>query len=543
MLGGHRDLFTNQTRSSFPMNATTRDPRPRRHGSGMRPAGHLSLKQLAVALALSTAVVTTLGAAPAWAFDTSQSGTAVTTQQARPASFADLAKRLKPAVVYVEAIHKLSENAKAESEFGFPPFANNPQLRQFFRRFFGPDANGTFKWRTPPKSGARIAAGSGFFIDASGYIVTNNHVIDDADKIIVRTNDGKRYVAKLVGRDTKTDLALLKISDNHDFPYVSWGNSDDTHVGDWILAIGNPFGLGGTVTAGIVSARGRDIRSGPYDDFLQIDAPINAGNSGGPLFDMNGQVVGINTAIYTPNGGNVGIGFAIPSKIAKTVIAQLREHGSVVRGWLGVEVQPVTPDIAKSLGLAEAQGSIVVRVIPHSPASTAGLKQGDVILTFDGKPIKKSHDLPVFVGSATPGHRYQATIWRHGRTIDRSVVLAKQAATKMAAARSGKTLGHTAVSGLGLTVAPLTRDTRAAYGIPASVKGVLVVDVSPDGPALEGGIRPGDVIVAVNETPVASPADVRRQLTSVRASKHHAALFLINRNGDQLYVGLSIPTA
>jgi serine protease Do len=359
----------------------------------------------------------------------------------------------------------------------------------------------------------------------------------------VRTNDGKRYVAKLVGRDTKTDLALLKISGDRDFPHVSWGDSDRAEVGDWILAIGNPFGLGGTVTAGIVSARGRDIRSGPYDDYLQIDAPINSGNSGGPLFDMNGQVVGVNTAIYTPNGGNVGIGFAIPSKLAKSIIVQLKEHGSVVRGWLGVEVQPVTPGIAKSLGLSEPRGSIIVRVMPESPAAKAGLKQGDVILAFNGKPVAHSHDLPMLVGSAKPGHTYQTKIWRKGKAIDRSVVLAKQAATKMASATSPKNKAHALVPGLGMTVAALSSETRATYGIPASVKGVIVIDVSPQGAALEGGIRPGDVIVSIGEQPVATPADVRRQLTNAAVNKDHAALFLINRKGAELYVGLPIPTA
>lgn len=527
------------------MTAILRDPEPRRRTPGQRSKGLPRLKRLAVALAMSTALATTLATAPASALDATHGVTQLAARQARPASFADLAKRLKPAVVYVEAIHKLAAKAEAQGqgEFGLPPFAQNAPFRKFWHRFFGPDADGAFKWPAPPKSGARVAAGSGFFIDASGHIVTNNHVIDDADKIIVRTTDGKRYVAKLVGRDTKTDLALLKISGDREFPHVAWGNSDQAEVGDWILAIGNPFGLGGTVTAGIVSARGRDIRSGPYDDYLQIDAPINAGNSGGPLFDLNGQVVGINTAIYTPNGGNVGIGFAIPSKLAKSVIAQLKAHGSVVRGWLGVVVQPVTPDIAKSVGLAGPQGSIVVRVMPDSPAAKAGFKKGDVILAFNDKPILRSHDLPMLVGSATPGQRYQAKIWRKGRTVERSVVLAKQSATKMASVTTPEAKTHALISGMGMTVAALTRDTRAAYGIPTSVKGVLVVDVSPEGAALEGGIRPGDVIVSVGEHPVTTPADVRRQLTNAAASKHHAALFLINRKGAELYVGLPIPTA
>jgi serine protease Do len=525
------------------MTATTRDPAPRRHRSAARSAGHSHLKRLAIALALSTAVVTTLGAAPASARDAAHGTAQLAARQARPSSFADLAKRLKPAVVYVEAIHKAAAKAAAQSEFGLPPFAEDLPGRKFFRRFFGPGADGAFKWRTPPRSGARIAAGSGFFIDASGYIVTNNHVIDDADKIIVRTEDGKHFVAKLVGRDTKTDLALLKISGDRDFPHVSWGDSDHAQVGDWILAIGNPFGLGGTVTAGIVSARGRDIRSGPYDDYLQIDAPINSGNSGGPLFDMNGQVVGVNTAIFTPNGGNVGIGFAIPSKLAKSIIVQLKEHGSVVRGWLGVEVQPVTPGIAKSVGLSAPRGSIIVRVMPESPAAKAGLKQGDVILAFNGKPIARSRDLPMLVGSARPGHEYQTKIWRKGKTIDRPVVLTKQAATKMASAANPNNKTHTLVSGLGMTVAALSGETRATYGIPAAVKGVIVIDVSPEGAALEGGIRPGDVIVSIGEQPVVTPADVHRQLTDAAANRHHAALFLINRKGAELYVGLPIPTA
>jgi serine protease Do len=532
------------------MIATMRNPQPRRpvrRPPGHLRPGHFSLKKFAAALALSTALTVTLGAtlgaAPATAGEPLQRAIYVTAPQARPSSFAALVKQLKPSVVYVESIHKLSAGASAQGKRQMPPFDKNSPFGQFFRRFFGPNGQGGFNWPQAPKSGAKIAAGSGFFIDASGYIVTNNHVIEGADRIIVRTNDGKRYVAKLVGHDKKTDLALLKIRGSHEFPHVAWGNSDASQVGDWVLAIGNPFGLGGTVTAGIISARGRDIRSGPYDDYIQIDAPINAGNSGGPLFDMNGQVIGINSAIYTPNGGNVGIGFAIPSKIARSIVAQLKAHGSVTRGWLGVTIQPVTPDIASGLGLPKAEGSMVVKVEPNSPAARAGLKKGDVILSFAGKAIATVHDLTMQVAVERPGSTQDLSVWRNGKTVTLHATLTKQAAQKMAAAKTSHAKVGSTVASLGMTVSALTPAVRQQYGVANSVKGVLVTDVNPDGPAFEAGVRPGDVIVSVGQVRVSAPADINRQIRHASANKRSALLVLLNRDGAERYVGLPIPAA
>jgi serine protease Do len=275
------------------------------------------------------------------------------------------------------------------------------------------------------------ALGSGFIVDPAGYIVTNNHVIDGAREVSVTLSDGTEHRARVIGRDDKTDVALIKIDAGHDLPYVAFGNSDEAHEGDWVLAVGNPYGLGGTVTAGIISAHGRNINEGPYDDFLQIDAPINPGNSGGPLFNQSGQVVGIDTAIYSPSGGSVGIGFAVPSNVAKSVVAQLRKNGSVTRGWLGVSMQSLTPSLAKAVGLTEAKGVLVDEVTPDSPAAVAGLRQGDVITAYNGRSIQDGRDLALAVADTPAGERASLSIWRDARTASLSVLVRSQPATKV----------------------------------------------------------------------------------------------------------------
>jgi serine protease Do len=337
----------------------------------------------------------------------------------------------------------------------------------------------------------------------------------------------------------------LKIDAPHPLPYVSWGDSNASQVGDWVLAVGNPFGLGGTVSSGIISARGRDIHAGPYDDFLQIDASINRGNSGGPTFNLDGQVIGINTAIYSPNGGSVGIGFAIPSSLAKPVIDQIRAHGKVERGWLGVQIQEVTPEIAKSLGLPKAEGALVADVTTNGPAAKAGVKQGDVILSFDGHDLVKMRDLPLEVAETQVGQKADVKVWRGGHETSLQPVIAEMPANPEQVARNES--GPPAhpqqqeASAMGMKLAPLTPELRRELHVPANVKGVVVTGVANSSPLAELGIAPGDVIQAVNQEPVGSPRDLSAKLEAMRkgtGSKN--LLLLINRHGVNQYVALSV---
>jgi serine protease Do len=397
-----------------------------------------------------------------------------------------------------------------------------------------------------------MGLGSGFIIDPDGYVVTNNHVIDEASGIKVTLPDGKQYDAKVIGADPQTDLAVLKIDAKRKLPYLEWGDSDALKVGDWIIAVGDPFGLGGSVTAGIVSARSRDIHAGPFDDFIQVDASINQGNSGGPTFDMNGRVVGINTAIATPNGGSVGIGFAIPSNLARPIIQQLREGGKVQRGWLGVQVQEVTPELASALGLSEPKGALVSDVVPQSPAEKAKLKQGDVILTFDGRDVKEMRDLPRIVADTPANKSVELGIWRNGHEVKQAVTIARQdkRAQELAQGETPETPSadnsnaESVDSGtLGTTLSSLNDDARQRYQITDDVKGVVITGVEPGGVAAEQGLREGDVIVSVNQQDVSSPAEVEKLAKSAKDQKKDALLLLVNRGGNQLFVGLNLSQA
>ena len=350
------------------------------------------------------------------------------------------------------------------------------------------------------------------------------------------------YTAKVVGTDPQTDLALLKVDAARPLPHVEWGDSDAVNVGDWILAVGNPFGLGGSMTAGIVSARSRDIHAGPFDDFLQVDASINQGNSGGPTFALDGKVIGINTAIASPNGGSVGIGFAIPSNLARPVIAQLKEKGFVERGWLGVQIQPVTPEIAGALELGDRKGAIVSEVMPEGPAARK-LRQGDVILGYAGRPVAEMHDLPRMVAETKPGKTVEIELWRDGKSVTVPVEIAKRpqdqdvAEAGPAAAGSADRFDSAA---LGASLAPLTPALRQAHGIPDDVKGVLVLDIADDGKAMRQDLRRGDIIVEVDRKAVATPAEVEKLASAAKKSKEKALLLLVNREGDQLFVGVNI---
>jgi serine protease Do len=467
-------------------------------------------------------------------------------------SFAPIVKQVLPAVVNISVTQQANaalgdddgDDQQAGPNQGMPQGFPPSPFDDFLRRFFQQQQQQGQGFAVP--RGQSVALGSGFIIDPAGYIVTNNHVVDHADKVTVIFQDGTRHPAKVIGRDPKTDLALIKIDAKDPLPYVSWGDSSQAQVGDWVLAVGNPFGLGGTVSTGIISARSRDIHEGPYDDFLQIDASINRGNSGGPDFNLNGQVVGINTAIYSPNGGSVGIGFAIPSSMAKPVIEQLRASGKVQRGWIGVQIQDVTPDIAKNLGLPSASGALVADVTAGGPAEKAGFKQGDVILSYNGQAIAKVRDLPIAVAQTPVGQKAEIKLWRQGSQLTLDPVIAAmpdtQAIAKADAPSQGGGNAPVQTSrALGLKLAPLTPDLRRQAGVPADVKGVIVTGVADDSPLADIGVQPGDVIVAVNQQPAGSPQDLAAKFDALSKDKsgNKTLLLLINRRGINQYVALS----
>ena len=388
----------------------------------------------------------------------------------------------------------------------------------------------------------RIALGSGFIIDPSGYVVTNSHVVGGASKVEVTLQDDSKYPAKIIGRDPKTDIALLKIKADKPLPYVTFGDTSTAQVGDWVMAVGNPFGLGGTVTTGIISARGRDIHSGPFDDFLQIDAPINRGNSGGPTFNLDGQVIGINTAIYSPNGGSVGIGFAVPSNLAKTVVAQLEEHGKVSRGWLGVQIQEVTPAIAASLGLQGEHGALVAVVTPDSPGAKAGLKQGDVILTLNGNEVSRLRDLPRLVAETAPDTGVKMKVWRNGQMVELQATLGELPNNEqVASAADGQDQDESArADALGMHLAPLNSQFRRELHAGKDVQGVVITRVDPGSAAAEVGLSEGDVVVAIDQQPVKTPQEAAAKLKEAAASPKKSALLLLNRHGVTQYVGVNL---
>ena len=447
-----------------------------------------------------------------------------------PDSFSGLAKKVSPSVVWIATTHDQSNQDKSlEMPFKFP---EGSPFEEFFRRFRGPGDH-----NTQPEPAQ--ALGSGFIIDPAGYIVTNNHVIDGAAAVRVKLDDDREYKATVVGADPLTDLALLKIEAGRKLPAVPFGDSDKAEVGDWVMAVGNPFGLGGTVTAGIISARGRNIDAGPYDDFLQVDASINKGNSGGPLFSLDGRVIGVNTAIFSPNGGSVGIGFAIPSNLVEPVIAQIRENGRVARGWLGVQIQKLTQDIAGAIGVESADGALVSEVMPDSPAAKAGLRQGDIIRKVNGKTVDGPRDLARLIAQEPAGSKVELELWREGSNRSVKVVTGDMPARQQLAATEPETQpgGIVRSQTLGADLASVTPELRANLQLPEDVDGVVVTDIGP-GPAFDQGLRAGDLIRQVAHEPVTSPAQVDRLVRDATAGAKKAVLLLVNRRGRDLFLGL-----
>jgi serine protease Do len=432
-----------------------------------------------------------------------------------------LARELKPAVV------NISTRRAVETPEAMSPFGDDERFNQFFKHFFG----------NQPRRPAR-SLGSGFVIKQDGHIVTNNHVVAGATEIKVKLSDGRELPAKVVGRDPKTDLALLKVEASR-LPVIPLGNSGELQVGEAVMAIGNPFGLEQTVTTGIVSATGRVIGEGPYDNFIQTDASINPGNSGGPLINARGQAIGINTAIFTQTGGSVGIGFAIPVDLAKTVVTQLATSGHVVRGYLGVSIQPVTEDLAKSFGLAGTSGALVSSVVAGSPAATAGVKPGDVITEYNGRTVARSEDLPRVVAESAVGREVPLTVIRDGRPVTLRATIAKLDEAGLPTAMGTKGTRETG-DALGLALQPLTPAEARERGL-GERGGVLVRGVQDGSPAANAGLRPGDVISEINRAPVKTAEDVKQAMD--KRAKDKPALFLVHRNGASVYIAVNSSTA
>jgi len=445
----------------------------------------------------------------------------------RPVGFADIVEKVKPSVISVRVkLERPANSALTEDDLPFPP---GSPFERFFRKFGAPNAPGGKEVVT--------GQGSGFFISADGYAVTNNHVVQNAETVTVTADDGKTYTAKVIGTDPRSDLALIKV-DGANFPFVKLADASP-RIGDWVLAVGNPFGLGGTVTAGIVSARGRDIGAGPYDDFIQIDAPVNKGNSGGPTFDVDGNVIGVNTAIFSPSGGSVGIAFAIPADTVKSVVAQLRDKGSVTRGWIGVQIQPLTADLADSMGLKQTTGALVSEPQPDSPAVKAGIQSGDVITSVDGADIHDARELARRIGTMAPGTSVKLGLIHQGQEKTVTLTLGTLPNEKQAenTPQNQREVPDSDVPKLGLTLAPASKVSGS------DGNGVVVTAVADGGIAADHGFQVGDIILDVGGKTVSTPADVRKSLADARKEGKRAVLFRVKSSQGTKFVALPLGNA
>lgn len=443
-----------------------------------------------------------------------------------PFSFADLVERVSPAVVTVTVKEKLKTPQMTADDIPAP-------FRDFFKQFGMPEV----------PQGRAEAMGSGFIIDEAGYIVTNNHVVEDGSKITIKLKDGREYTAKLIGTDTATDIALLKINAGKTLPAVEFANDRQIRVGDWVVAVGNPFGLSNTVTAGIVSSLGRDVGNGPYTDYIQIDAPINRGNSGGPAFDIQGQVIGMNTMIYSPSGGSVGIGFAIPASTIHDVVAELKAHGKVARGWLGVEIQSLTPEMAASLGAKDMKGAIVAKVLPGSPAASAGFHQGDVVLAINGRPVADNRDMTRRVASVPANTDAAFTVLRDGKKETLTARIAVRNEEKLASAAGGpsnKGASPSTAKAMGLGLAAVTPELRRVYNLDDTVNGVMVTKVDPDSDAADKGVQPGDIVMSVANQAVHTPGEVKSRIAQAVSEGRDSVLVLLSGQGGERFLALKI---
>jgi serine protease Do len=502
---------------------------------GNRPRSTLSARRLAL---LATTVAGFGAAALVFAPHTELFGTSVQAQNLtdkvqqlaqRPVGFADIVEKVKPSVISVRVkLERPANSGLTDDDMPFPP---GSPFERFFRKFGGPNGNG------PGGKEVVTGQGSGFFISADGYAVTNNHVVESAETVTVTTDDGKTYTAKVIGTDSRSDLALIKV-DGANFPFVKLADASP-RIGDWVLAVGNPFGLGGTVTAGIVSARGRDIGAGPYDDFIQIDAPVNKGNSGGPTFDVDGNVIGVNTAIFSPSGGSVGIAFAIPADTVKSVVAQLRDKGSVTRGWIGVQIQALTPDLADSMGLKQTTGALVSEPQPDSPALKAGIQSGDVITSVDGAAIHDARELARHIGTMAPGASVKVGLIHQGQEKTVTLTLGTLPNEKQAenTPQNQREVPDSDVPKLGLTLAPASK-------VPGTDgNGVVVTAVADGGIAADHGFQVGDIILDVGGKAVSTPADVHRSLADARKEGKRAVLFRVKSSQGTKFVALPLGNA
>lgn len=480
----------------------------------------------------------------------------VVTPRGAPESFAPLVRQLLPAVVNISTTQGVAPRPGRPDAPETPQAPPGSPFEDFFRDFFnrnrpgqqGPQGDAQPNQPNRPPARRAQSLGSGFIIAAEGLVITNNHVIDGADEINVILQDNTTLRAELVGTDPRTDIAVLRVRHSAPLPAVPWGNSDTADVGDWVLAIGNPFGLGGTTTAGIVSARGRDIRQGPFDDFIQTDAAINRGNSGGPLFNLRGEVIGINTAIYSPSGGSIGIGFSIPSNLARGVATQLAESGRVRRGWLGVNIQQVTDEIAESLGLrGGARGALIARAQEGAPAAAAGIRNGDVVLRFNNQDVRDMRGLPRIVAETPVGTRAPVVVWRDGKEETLTVTLGELPNEPQQASATpnqpNQRGGAVELSGLGLRVTGITPELRERFRLRPEQRGVVVTDVAPNSPGAERELRPGDVIVEVQQERVGTPQELQDRLERLRRQNRATALFLVEGQQGQRFVPLRIAPA